>query len=550
MPSIEYVAADGSTYESLFEVNIAVDEFLGKIMYTDFSTYGFKNIITDFENPYDLDTLIEPGNYQIYDFINGPEALSYVYPIRVTVSIRDTIIYQFIPNMLDIYYRTGVLDAEGIVTWNNDWVVTSNTKCPLYCGETEPMTEAPFAIWINTSIPKYPTIHGYHPDLGWFGIGSMVDIMDAAIYDVTHKYRDIFLYLEEMVGIVRLTENGYERIDPVDISISDKVTLYNLRAKFNNHFDLGHMSLQEREMFNNLVSVEEVEELLEDVSKWFVKYVAEKINECGLVLLRERLTGFSKDMQTHADDQFIHTNWSKQLYWSLKSNADHGHNLDRWVTIDAADVIEGIIDMERMPDEAIDTMKHVLTHAERFALTELDVQVGDSIFVSEENDTYESGLYLVYDQKHLDSDEGYIYYRTRLLANIDYEDILRRPTTLEGYGITDGTLVVKDPDSGEFVYEYETKDRTLNYALTVAVRDYFAYITSILDVIEYKMNETELKDIWTLATENYNEYMAIKKPWDKYRRINGNQIPVQHEMNSELYNDIEEIYNHLSGILY
>ena len=66
----EYVMSQESTYQSMFDLSTGIDEFLAKILYVDFIHYGFKNIYSDPENPIDLDSFLDLGNFTIYDIFN------------------------------------------------------------------------------------------------------------------------------------------------------------------------------------------------------------------------------------------------------------------------------------------------------------------------------------------------------------------------------------------------------------------------------------------------------------------------------------------------
>lgn len=548
MPYIKYISADAGAYTSAFDVNVGIDSFLAKMIGVKFDSYGVKVLQSSPENVVDLHSLVEVGNYVIHDFIDGPPNLTYVYPIHVWVYKVDDVIYQCIPHMLDIYYR---IHNEESYSWTQ-WSTIESTNCPLFYGTSEPdFIDTPYALWIDTSLSGYPVIKGYTKSTGWFGVGSLIDTMNAIIYDTTNKFTDIFKYFEEMIGMIRKKEDGsYEIINKDDASMTDKVYLYNIRAKFLNHHKMGHMTQEEYQLFIDMISKDEFAKLVETTIDLYIKYINESIEALNLVVMKEVIVDESNRIINHDNDDSIHTEWSKQLYWTLKSNADHIHNLEKWNTISGEDILEGTIDIERMPPEAIEVMKRVLTHNDRFTkFTYEEIQNGDSVYVSEETEEYEAGLYLVYDHYNLDNDKGWLYYRTRRIANIDYEDIIRRPTTLAGYGITDGTLVIKD-ENGKFIYPYQTEDNTMNYYTNKRVNEYYAHVTKILDEIEYKMTEQEAETIWDQANSNTEEYLAIKGVWDRYRRINGNHIPVQHDLNMRLYNEIISKYNHIYSILY
>lgn len=555
----EYVMSQESTYQSMFDLSTGIDEFLAKILYVDFIHYGFKNIYSDPENPIDLDSFLDLGNFTIYDIINGPDAITGILPVTVMNTQKGSVIYQMIPWMLDVYYREISIDDMGVPTSIGEWTTLSNLDCPVYIGTDEPIPESKYCIWVDISMANAPTFRVYHPDLGWFVVGSFADVLYKNVYDEDDRKLDIFWYFEQVNGIVVPGKEGnWIEADPLNLE-GDKLSLYNVRARFLDHFRLGHMSEAERVIFDSLISREELSDMVAQCKQEIFDYLESRIAELQIDLIHQIHYDDVTNFLDHIGKENIHTTDFKAGWWNSKSDGDHGHYLDGKVFLSADDVVEGYVSLERMPDTAIDKLTRVLTHKERFALKRKQVQNGDSVFVYEENDIYEQGLYIVYDMYNLDNDRGWLFYRCRCIANIDFTDIWRLPTTLAGYRISDGTLVVKTEVvsdetgevSNEFVYPYNAKDLTMNYYLTTAIMNMNIYFTKMLDEIEEKLkNGDVLGDMWTQAADQVEVLNTIREKWDEYRRIKGEYIRDAYNINAERYKRIEAQYEKIYGITY
>ena len=548
MPAIEYYANDNDKYTSMMEMNIAIDEVLAKIMYVDFTNYGFKNIESYPEDPCDFDTITEVGNYVVYFHTNTPDDLAGVTPLNISVSKRENVIHQIVLNMLDVYYRTNPLDDNGNLTVWSDWETVTNIQFPVFVGSEEPTPETTFAFWIDTKLKGFPVIYGYTETVGWFGIGSLVDAMYGTIYDMQNKRVDIFTYFEDKFGIPSKNGDKYILVNIEDALAEDVVTFFNLKAKFTNHFLLGHMTLEERQAFETMLSVKEVQDKVNEAVDVILSYLNDKISEGNLIILRERLNSAEKGYSKHVKSD-IHASITEKIDWNAKASADHEHDIDNKVILRAEDVTTGILSSDLLPDSVKHILKRVVTHADKYNLTTDDVQTGDSVYVIEDTSDLPSGLYLVYDDTKLDRPEGYIYYRSRRYANIDFEDIINKPNTIEGYHIMDGNYVRKNED-GSFIYPYETLDSTFNYALTKAIKEFTANMTNVLDNIEFKMLYYRERDIWTLARNNIIAWQESQNQWNKYRLINGKTIIETHNENISTLSEISALCKELEQVLY
>lgn len=99
----------------------------------------------------------------------------------------------------------------------------------------------------------------------------------------------------------------------------------------------------------------------------------------------------------------------------------------------ASNLASGTVPIERLPPAAIERLVIVADETARFALTTATVQNGDTV---KENDT--GFMYFVYDDANLDSGAGYKAYTAGLASAVEWSGVTSKPTTVSGYGITDG----------------------------------------------------------------------------------------------------------------
>ena len=100
--------------------------------------------------------------------------------------------------------------------------------------------------------------------------------------------------------------------------------------------------------------------------------------------------------------------------------------------IDAAWIASGTIDIARLPHGALERCVVVANDTARFALTTGDVQVGDTVKVTETGK-----MYFVVDDAQLSTEDGYEIYTAGTASAVEWSGVLNKPNTLAGYGITD-----------------------------------------------------------------------------------------------------------------
>lgn len=107
--------------------------------------------------------------------------------------------------------------------------------------------------------------------------------------------------------------------------------------------------------------------------------------------------------------------------FSGKANKAHSHGNSEITDIDASKIKTGTIDISRLPQAALERCVVVADDTARFKLTKSQVQVGDSVKVTNPDNL----MYIVVDDNKLNSEAGYIAYS----AAVKWDTIKDKPST-------------------------------------------------------------------------------------------------------------------------
>ena len=92
----------------------------------------------------------------------------------------------------------------------------------------------------------------------------------------------------------------------------------------------------------------------------------------------------------------------------------------------------GVIPIDLIPKGAVERCVVVADDEARFALTAEQVQTGDTVKVTATNK-----MYFVKDDTKLATEDGYEVYTAGSATSVPWSGVTERPTTIDGYGITD-----------------------------------------------------------------------------------------------------------------
>ncbi len=149
--------------------------------------------------------------------------------------------------------------------------------------------------------------------------------------------------------------------------------------------------------------------------------------------LHADITGDAATLGTHAADYFATAEAQTALGTRVTAAETDITGLKTDIkAIDAAWITKGTISIDRLPHGALERCVVVATDAARMALTENDVQAGDTVKVTEN-----SMMYFVTDASKLGTEDAFEVYTAGTASAVDWSGVQNKPTTLAGYGITD-----------------------------------------------------------------------------------------------------------------
>lgn len=109
---------------------------------------------------------------------------------------------------------------------------------------------------------------------------------------------------------------------------------------------------------------------------------------------------------------------------SGKANSLHTHGNGDITSLDASKITSGTIDIDRLPQGALDRLIKVADDTARFKLTTKDVQLGDSVKV-----TSTKKMYIVIDETKLSSEAGYEPYTADSATSVPWSGVTGKPST-------------------------------------------------------------------------------------------------------------------------
>lgn len=392
-----------------------IDWALQRMYEFDITTNGCIKLKSDENDPYNLNVLLSTGNYVVYYFEGGSEVMQTVKPLRISVTYLNEVLTQIAIIMDCVQFRC-YIDEEW-TEWES-WYTTGY----IYQQPDPPKNPQKNAIWIDTSDPENPVLMCWNGTY-WIEVRPS-DVMDITIYDPEKKMTDIFKYIDDRIEEWLTNEDGESFYELYRIHVADNTIHFTRSEKKELMAKPSEKEL--REEIANVTAEKEKE--MHDAALGIIKEVED---------IAGQIETDSGRMQDHFDDNVVHVTPEKQEEWSAKADGNHTHIKDGHVKITTDDIISGIFKESQIPAVAQEIVCKVENDVQRFNLTKNEVQNGDTVCVKNGNTGTGSIFYYVVDDTNLDSEEGYQPYAALLAQEIPFEHIINRPTTRDGYGITD-----------------------------------------------------------------------------------------------------------------
>ena len=131
------------------------------------------------------------------------------------------------------------------------------------------------------------------------------------------------------------------------------------------------------------------------------------------------------------------------------------------ITEVAASKITGVLGLDQIPHSALERVVTVANDIARLALTTEDIQNGDVCKVTETGN-----MYFVVDDTKLNIEDGWMPFAAGTAASVAWSGITGKPTTVDGYGITDAVKTTDCATTGSNVVLKTGADGTISVDTT------------------------------------------------------------------------------------
>jgi hypothetical protein len=379
----------------------------------DTTTIGWFTLSSSKEDPFDLNNLVNPGNYTISYWDNGPSfPESFKGPLNIVVSKiitqTDALIYQIIEYIGVRYIRK--YNGSNYESWE------LNTSASIYVGPSYLYsTINENDVWIDTSDANNPKFKIYR-EISWVDI-NYSDIMVKSTYDKDNKETDLYEYMKSkvisLIGDV-FTEGS-----------TDELTEHIANTTI-------HTTQEELDDWLDRVTDDDITTSKSTIESTLDTYADNNMTNLSSnkSSVEDKVSSHDSTLTTHINNTTIHPDSTKQTKWSNKAEGNHTHNLDGRVKVSTSD-ISGVLPLELIDQSALERMVTVADDTARLALTTDTIQNGDQIYVEDTK-----VFYFVVDDTKLGTESAFKPFATGS-SYISWENVTNKPSTISGFGITD-----------------------------------------------------------------------------------------------------------------
>ena len=367
------------------------------------------------------------GNYRMLNFpislLPNDLGITAIESVNLKVYVKDNSGTKYY--ILDVNNKSYLMSLSGsglTPSWKDLENVGSDGEdmTLIHVGETAP--ENTNMIWIDTSkliTEDLITMKIYDTTSGTWKEYTITGAMDSSIYDPTGKKQDPFKYV----------------MNAIEVIIGDYAEF--IKHK-NNELVLIHVTSEEKEYYNTvIISIDVINEMLQsggDIYNSLIELITTNTAETvGTEEFTNQIEELKRLFNEHIGE--THISESDVLSWNSKAPADHTHEYDPNVIINAEDISGDLSTLLGDTADAKERVKIVTSNAERLALTKPEIHNGCSVCV--DDGINEPVWYKVIDDTKLNIEDGYKKFATTV-TKTTFDMITNPPNTLEGYGITDG----------------------------------------------------------------------------------------------------------------
>ena len=451
------------------------------------------SVTVNLKSPTSYSGIKDPGDYVIYKFSNGPSKIpSTLSPILL--SLRNGKKYVSVNGV--VY----TLDSSG-----NNWIDINDSvddDTIVYVRSDTAPTRTNNTFWFDTSnydgtSDGYIELKYYDTDTNsWTSVFNDTHYLKKSTLDPTGKNTDIYAYITNQIANV----------------LGDYGEFIKHKA---NQLTLIHVTADDRAQYAKIITESELRDLINNTYKAAIeKIIEDSVSaELDTTQLDSDATSLENSYKSHLENHITADNIAA---WRNKADANHTHDYTSGdVKIQGSQVVSGIFTDDQLPDEIKERYYKLTDTAENTfsntSITDADRKSkyhnGNAFYYETTDDTTGETVrkwYRIIDSSKVGTSswaDGVVDF-TGKKANMDWNNVTGRPTTLEEFGITN-TLYIKT--------EVDEKFKVYNDQVTSMNK-------TLAECEENTGYEYGIKPIWTEITisDTSREWSSVCYGNDKF----------------------------------
>ena len=401
------------------------------------------SVTVNLKSPTSYSGIKDPGDYVIYKFSNGPSKIpSTLSPILL--SLRDGKKYV---SANGVVYT---LDSSG-----NNWIDVNDSvddDTIIYVRSDTAPTRTNNTFWFDTSnydgtSDGYIELKYYDTDTNsWTSVFNDTHYLKKSTLDPTGKNTDIYAYITNQIANV----------------LGDYGEFIKHKA---NQLTLIHVTADDRAQYAKIITEAELRDLINNTYKAAIeKIIEDSVSaELDTIQLDSDATSLENSYKSHLENHITADNIAA---WRNKADANHTHDYTSGdVKIQGSQVVSGIFTDDQLPDEIKERYYKLTDTAENTfsntSITDADRKSkyhnGNAFYYETTDDTTGETVrkwYRIIDSSKVGTSswaDGVVDF-TGKKANMDWNNVTGRPTTLEEFGITNTLYTKTEVDEKFKVY--------------------------------------------------------------------------------------------------
>ena len=401
------------------------------------------SVTVNLKSPTSYSGIKDPGDYVIYKFSNGPSKIpSTLSPILL--SLRDGKKYV---SANGVVYT---LDSSG-----NNWIDVNDSvddDTIIYVRSDTAPTRTNNTFWFDTSnydgtSDGYIELKYYDTDTNsWASVFNETNYLKKSTLDPTGKNTDIYAYITNQIANV----------------LGDYGEFIKHKA---NQLTLIHVTADDRAQYAKIITEAELRDLINNTYKSAIeKIIDDSVStELDTTQLERDTTSLENSYKSHLENHITADNIAA---WRNKADANHTHDYTSGdVKIQGRQVVSGIFTDDQLPDEIKERYYKLTDTAENTfsntSITDADRKSkyhnGNAFYYETTDDTTGETVrkwYRIIDSSKVGTNswaDGVVDF-TGKKANMDWNNVTGRPTTLEEFDITNTLYTKTEVDEKFKVY--------------------------------------------------------------------------------------------------